>query len=115
MAAEFKTEIQNPQYENDYMSQTPIYEEAHFTNASKAFLNGVCMIFKDSQLNDNQMFNTNQSGFNIETRLRRMLDLFGCKQIERVTQSIHATTHSYTINDSNQKKCNTAIAFICVF
>ena len=66
-------------------------------NASKAFLNDFYIFFKDSKFNDNQIFNMDQSGFYKEIHSGRTLAVSGSKEVERVAQSLHATTYSYAI------------------
>lgn len=43
------------------------------------------------------VFNSDQSGFNLEMHAERTLSFKGQKKIETLTQSIHSMTHSYTI------------------
>ena len=42
-------------------------------------------------------FNSDQSGFNLEMHSGRTLAPIGTKKVVSVVQSVHATTHSYTI------------------
>jgi hypothetical protein len=43
------------------------------------------------------VYNSNQSGFQLELHAGRSLAVQGTKKVERVVQSVSATTHSYTI------------------
>lgn len=45
----------------------------------------------------NNIYNTDQSGFNLEVRSGRTLAVSGIKVIPSTVQSVNATTHSYTI------------------
>ena len=45
----------------------------------------------------NTVYNTDQSGFNLELHSGRTLDIKGVKGVEAITQSKSAMTHSYTI------------------
>jgi len=42
-------------------------------------------------------YNCDQSGFNKELHSGRTLQVQGVKSVDRVVQSVHSTTHSYTI------------------
>ena len=42
-------------------------------------------------------YNSDQSGFNLEVHSGRTLASVGSKKVVSVVQSVHATTHSYTI------------------
>lgn len=61
----------------------------------------ICYVFsdelKDSQFNDNQIFNTDQSQFKKELHSGRTLDLLGSKQYKSNALSVCALTHLYTI------------------
>lgn len=46
---------------------------------------------------ENNVFNADESGFQLEIHSGRTLALQSTKTIETVVQSISATTHSYTI------------------
>jgi len=43
------------------------------------------------------VFNSDQSGFNLEMHTGRTLSFKGQQKIETLTQSMNSTTHSYTI------------------
>ncbi|MDI9313009.1 MAG: hypothetical protein QM535_22555 [Limnohabitans sp.] len=47
--------------------------------------------------NESAVFNTDQSGFNLEMHSGRTLATKGVKNVERCVQQVNATTHSYTI------------------
>ena len=79
------------------ISQKDIYKFNYIAKTSKAFLNDVHILFKDSKFHDNQMFNTDQSGFNREIHSGRTLNFLGSKYVGSTAQSILATIHSYTI------------------
>lgn len=46
------------------------------------------------------VFNSDQSGFNLEIHKGRTLAFKGQQKVETLTQSLHAMTHSYTIQPS---------------
>ncbi len=52
---------------------------------------------------DENIYNTDQSGFNRETYSGRTYEFQGSTQVEGVVQSISATTHSYTIQPTKSK------------
>jgi hypothetical protein len=65
-----------------------------FVNSTKLFL---------ENFSDNQIYNTDQSGFNKEVHYGRTLDYRGIRHVEAIAQSISATTHSYTIQPTTSK------------
>ncbi len=52
---------------------------------------------------DDDVYNTDQSGFTREIHSGRTLKFKGTKHVEGVVQSISATTHSYTIQPTISK------------
>jgi len=49
------------------------------------------------QFGSENIFNSDQSSFQLEIHSRRSLSYQAVKKVERVVQSISSTTHSYTI------------------
>ena len=62
---------------------------------SQLFVKNNKDLFESSKCS--HIFNTDQSGFNMEMHSGRTLEIKGTKAIERKVQSISSTTHSYTI------------------
>jgi hypothetical protein len=52
---------------------------------------------------DENIYNTDQSGFNREIHSGKTLGFLGSNQVEEVVQSISVTTHSYTIQPTISK------------
>jgi hypothetical protein len=65
-----------------------------FVNSSKIFL---------ANYSDDDVYNTDQSGFTREIHSGRTLEFKGTKQVEGVVQSVSATTHLYTIQPTISK------------
>ncbi len=65
-----------------------------FINSSKIFM---------QNYPDENIYNTDQSGFNREIHSGRTLEIWGSTEVEGVVQSISATTHSYTIQPTISK------------
>jgi hypothetical protein len=65
-----------------------------FVNSTKLFL---------QSYTDNQIYNTDQSGFNKEIHSGRTLEFKGVRHVEATVQSTSATTHSYTIQPTISK------------
>jgi hypothetical protein len=73
-------------YSKDRADQ--IYTANLFVNSTKLLL---------QNYTDNQIYNTDQSGFNKEIHSGRTLEFKGVRHVEATVQSTSATTHSYTI------------------
>jgi hypothetical protein len=65
-----------------------------FVNSTKSFL---------KNFTDDQIYNTDQSGFTKEVHSGRTLEFKGVRHVEGAVQSISATTHSYTIQPTVSK------------
>jgi hypothetical protein len=65
-----------------------------FINSSKLFL---------ENFTDDNVYNTDQSGFSKEIHSGRTLEFKGVSHVEGTVQSISATTHSYTIQPTITK------------
>jgi hypothetical protein len=65
-----------------------------FVSSTKLFLQNFA---------DDNIYNTDQSGFNKEIHSRCTLEIRGAQHVEAAVQSIASTTHSYTIQSTMSK------------
>jgi hypothetical protein len=70
-------------------------------STANMFVNSTKLLLQN--FSDNQIYNTDQSGFNKEVHSGRTLDYRGIRHVGAVVQSISATTHSYTIQPNISK------------
>jgi hypothetical protein len=77
-----------------------------FINSSKLFL---------ENFTDDNVYNTDQSGFSKEIHSGRTLEFKVVSHVEGTVQSISATTHSYTIQPTVTKKWQNIVSTLHCF
>lgn len=80
---------------NKFVTQKSIIEKDKIEKEANDFVHKVKSAL--SNVGEANVFNSDQSGFNLEMHTGRTLAFKGQQKVETLTQSLHAMTHSYTI------------------
>ncbi len=79
---------------NKFVTSNYLQEDDHIIGVAKLFVDSSKVL---PNYQSSHIFNTDQSGFNYELHSTRTLSFIGEKSVESTVRSVHATTHSYTI------------------
>lgn len=80
---------------NKFISKKKITEKAKLEEKGENFVKTIIPLIND--FGPENVYNADESGFNLEVHSGRTLTSAGVKTVEAMAQSVNSTTHSYTI------------------
>ena len=80
-----------------FVTQNYNTESININETADLFVKSSQQHFKDKNYSKSEIFNSDQSGFNLEVHSGRTLEYKGVKTVEMLIQSKSAMTHSYSI------------------
>jgi hypothetical protein len=80
---------------NKFVTQTQIANKEELKEKANEFVENVQS--KIALIGEDNVYNSDQSGFNLEMHAGRTLSFTGTSKVETLAQSLNSLTHSYTI------------------